>query len=283
MIEFLKKEFPYPHWEYLNKETNDRLTIAPERGGLITGWRCKDKEVLYFDQERFLIKTQSVRGGIPLLFPICGDLPGGVLRLPKGQYPMNQHGFARDSCWKITLLEDNLGIRLEMSDSPTTLAIFPYKFMAQIEARLKLNRLEIKIKILNQDNILIPFSFGLHPYFNVSNLNQVDIQGIPPACVDQRNMQEDQTKKQIENLNQGVDFLSGPSSVVKIMDLSSGNKIKLEHEAPMDLTVVWTDPPRSMVCVEPWTSPRASLITGDRMLHVEPGCSYTLNTAIEYE
>jgi len=39
----------------------------------------------------------------------------------------------------------------------------------------------------------------------------------------------------------------------------------------MDLAVVWTDPPRRMVCLEPWTSPRRSLINGEKRLFINPG------------
>ena len=45
----------------------------------------------------------------------------------------------------------------------------------------------------------------------------------------------------------------------------------------MDLTVIWTEPPRAMVCVEPWTGPRQSLISGDRKLESEPGASTSLS------
>ena len=41
---------PYPHWEYTHPESGDRLRIVPERGGIVTEWRCGEREVLYFDQ-----------------------------------------------------------------------------------------------------------------------------------------------------------------------------------------------------------------------------------------
>jgi len=52
--------------------------------------------------------------------------------------------------------------------------------------------------------------------------------------------------------------------------LFSRNVIELIHQEPMDTTVIWTDPPRQMVCLEPWTSPRNSLVTGDRKLEIKP-------------
>ena len=73
-ISFRKKTSPYPHWEYSNPEFDSLIRIVPERGGLITEWHSQGKELLYFDLERFMDKEKSVRGGIPILFPICGDL-----------------------------------------------------------------------------------------------------------------------------------------------------------------------------------------------------------------
>ena len=67
--------------EILEVEKKHRLRVVPERGGLITEWRCGDHEILYFDLERFQNKEKSIRGGIPILFPICGDLPGNLLKV----------------------------------------------------------------------------------------------------------------------------------------------------------------------------------------------------------
>ena len=44
----------------------------------------------------------------------------------------------------------------------------------------------------------------------------------------------------------------------------------------MDLTVVWTEPPRRMVCLEPWTGPRQALVSGDRKLELAAGDSLKL-------
>ena len=78
-VSFEKKTKPYSHWEYSNPEFDSSIRIVPERGGLITEWRSEGKELLYFDLDRFLDRDKSVRGGIPILFPICGDLSEGYL------------------------------------------------------------------------------------------------------------------------------------------------------------------------------------------------------------
>ena len=74
----------------------------------------------------------------------------------------------------------------------------------------------------------------------------------------------------------GVDFICGPSESVILLDLSNGRRIHLQQQDPFNLTVVWTDPPRKMVCLEPWTSPRDSLRNGERLLELEPDEIQTL-------
>jgi len=55
-------------------DKNNYIKFCPERGGVITNWVSDGNEILYFDETRFMDKTKSIRGGIPILFPICGNL-----------------------------------------------------------------------------------------------------------------------------------------------------------------------------------------------------------------
>ena len=85
-------------------------------------------------------------------------------------------------------------------------------------------------------------------------------------------MAEVDTASQLGRLTDGVDFLTRPvGASVALIDQAAGRRIELQHQSPMDLTVVWTDPPRSMLCLEPWTGPRQALISGDRKLELAPG------------
>tara|TARA_Y100001968_G_scaffold288273_1_gene290392 strand:- start:17 stop:874 length:858 start_codon:yes stop_codon:yes gene_type:complete len=268
-VRFVEKQNPYSHWEYSNSEYDSLIRIVPERGGLITEWRSEGKDLLYFDLERFLDKDKSVRGGIPILFPICGDLTESYLINGK-KYCLKQHGFARNLPWSINLLKDKIGIRLKLEDTIDTRSCFPFFFTLLMDVFLKEKSLQISVKIYNQSKESMPFSFGLHPYFQVSNLQKIKIDGLPEKCIDQTNMKVTNVSDQIRILDKGVDFLSYPSSSVKILDCLSRNVIELIHHEPMDTSVVWTDPPRQMVCLEPWTSPRNSLITGDRKIEIKP-------------
>ena len=272
-----KKGFPYSHWQFLNSDTGDSLRIVPERGGLITSWYCNGRENFYFDVDRFLQRKKSIRGGMPVLFPICGALESDCLSLPQGDFLMPQHGFARDIPWCIEPFEDKSGFLLKISDTDKTRNSYPFSFLVEMLIRLKGNALEINTLIKNNGHEPMPFSFGLHPYFKVGDLGKVTIKGLPEKCINHKKMSGDVTEHQLQNLSKGVDFITNTSEPITLIDCDEGREIELHHQSPMDLTVIWTDPPRQMVCLEPWTSPRHSLITGDRMLLLDPGASQELN------
>ena len=78
-------------------------------------------------QEIYNDKDKSIRGGIPILFPICGDLSEGYLIGDK-KYFLKQHGFARDECWQLGLLNDGNGINLSLKDNISSLEYYQFKF-----------------------------------------------------------------------------------------------------------------------------------------------------------
>lgn len=273
---------PYPHWS-LTTATGDELRIVPERGGLVTGWRSGGEDWLYFDVERYADPTQSIRGGIPVLFPICGGLADS---------PLPQHGFARNLPWQLEELaaadgaSAGPGVRLSLVDTDATRAVFPHAFTLELDYRLAPGCLAITARVSNTaaaGSPALPFSLGLHPYFAVQDLAAVQLEGLPEHCFDHIPMAEAATAGQLERLTTGVDFLAHPSGAVRLLDSaapSGGRWIAMETQAPLDLAVVWTEPPRPMVCLEPWTAPRGAMASGDRLLQVPPGetleltCSY---------
>ena len=283
---FRQQSAPYAHWEFVHPDSGDRLRVVPERGGLVTEWLCNGREMLYLDHERFADPAKSIRGGIPVLFPICGNLPNDRLPLVSGDFTLKQHGFARDLPWQIALLGDQSGVMLSLEDCADTRKAYPFGFRLQMEIRPLSAALEITTTISNtsaSESEPMPFSFGLHPYFNVSDLARTAVEGLPGRCFNHLEMAEAETAQQLNRLDQGVDFLTHAAGPVTLVDEQAGTRLQLQHHEPMDLTVVWTDPPRSMVCLEPWTGPRQALISGDRKLELGVGestrlrCRYSLS------
>lgn len=275
----IQRATPYPHWEFRDASSGDLLRLVPERGGLISGWRCGDQEVVYLDLERFLDPAQSVRGGVPVLFPITGGLPDNQLPLPQGTFTLAQHGFARQLPWQLEALADGRGVALELSDTAETLKAFPFPFLLRMEVRLAPAALEISTTVSNRGEATMPFSFGLHPYFNVSSLEGARFEGLPEDCLNHLTMAPTATAEQMARLAEGIDLLVRPSAgAVRLVDEAAGSTLELQLSHPLDLVVLWTEPPRRMVCVEPWSGPRQSLLSGDRKLELLPGASTVLHT-----
>lgn len=211
----------FPHWRFTDPASGDSLTVAPERGGLVTGWCCGGAEILYFDAERFADPAKSVRGGIPVLFPICGNLPGDVLTLPQGTFPLAQHGFARDLPWSIAPLADGSGVALRLEDGPQSRPHFPFAFALELELQLHPSALAITARITNRGEAgtaALPFSLGLHPYIAVADLARVRLEGLPESCIDHLSMAPAATADQLSRLEQGVDFLCSGQGPVRLVD-----------------------------------------------------------------
>jgi galactose mutarotase-like enzyme len=91
-------------------------------------------------------------------------------------------------------------------------------------------------------------------------------------------MEEASTAEQLEKLASGIDLLVRPSGAVRLVDEAAGTTLELQLNHPLDLVVLWTEPPRAMVCMEPWSGPRRALLSGDRKLELSPGTSTKLHT-----
>ena len=61
----------------------------------------------------------------------------------------------------------------------------------------------------------MPYSFGLHPYFKISDLKNIRIDGLSEDCFDHIKSINCGTLSQLEKIYEGVDFLQYDSSIGK--------------------------------------------------------------------
>jgi galactose mutarotase-like enzyme len=262
-------------------DQNNYIKFCPERGGVITNWVSDGKEILYFDEKRFMDKTKNIRGGIPILFPICGNLNTYSSFFGTDYLQLSQHGFARDLPWQFSFNENKKSLCLFLNESKKTKKYYPFDFELRLEITLKINCLEFEITIFNKTDIAMPINFGLHPYFNVSDFQNLEFVDNPLNCHNQEKNIISNTLDELKNINLGVDLLMYTSGRSSFRDKIFGRQVILNNPYPFDLGVIWSDPPRRMICLEPWTSPRNSFIDGFRNIMIPSNDRKKLNASIQ--
>ena len=262
-------------------DQNNYIKFCPERGGVITNWISDGQEILYFDEKRFMDKTKSIRGGIPILFPICGNLNTSSSVFGKDYLQLTQHGFARDCEWQHSFNENEKSLSLFLNESKKSKKYYPFDFELRIEVTLKTSCLEFEITIYNKTDIPMPINFGLHPYFNISDFNNLEFIDNPLNCHNQEKNIISNTLDELNNINLGVDLLMYTSGRSVFRDKIFKRQVTINHPDPLDIGVIWSDPPRRMICLEPWTSPRNSFVDGFRNIIIPSNNISRLNASIQ--
>ena len=135
-----------------------------------------------------------------------------------------------------------------------------------MDISLEINCLKFKILISNKSKNEMPINFGLHPYFNISDFKNIQFINYPVNCQNQKNNTLDLTKNLIKNIDKGIDILTYTNGKSILKDFKLKRQITLINPYPFELSVIWSDPPRNMICLEPWTSPRNSLKNKSRRI-----------------
>ena len=108
----------------------------------------------------------------PILFPMVGKVYGNVFRVDGKEYPMGQHGFARDSEFAIQPAQGSDVERYVLADGPRE--NYPYKFELSVRYRTEGQRFYAEWEVLNIDSKDIHFQIGAHPALLLPDYNSAD-------------------------------------------------------------------------------------------------------------
>ncbi|WP_414574655.1 aldose epimerase [Anabaena sp. CCY 9402-a] len=269
----------------LSDETaSSHLEVVPERGGIITRWQIKGEEIFYLDTERFTNPELSVRGGNPILFPICGNLPDNTYTFNGKQYTLKQHGFARELPWEVTeqTTTDKAALTLVLNSNEQTKAVYPFDFQVVFTYELQGNTLLIKQQYQNLSSTPLPFSAGFHPYFLVGDKNQLEFAIPSQEYQDQKTKELHPFNGNFDFSRDEIDFAFGQitSQSASVTDHSRKLKLTLDSDDIFSMLVFWTLKGKEFYCLEPWSAPRNALNTGEKLTLLEPGASYTASVRL---
>jgi galactose mutarotase-like enzyme len=259
--------------------------VIPERGALVSRFIVEGEPILFLDESTLVDPTKNVRGGIPVLFPSPGVLPGGTYTAEGREYPMRRHGFGRDVPWEVRSQESSRVV-LALGHSEGTLREFPWRFEALLTVTLVGTALHLSFSAENRDSRPMPLHLGYHPYFYVPQGNKASA-----------SVETDASRAWDNRLGATVPFsgwaLTGSEVDLHLLDhslqgttLERGQglrPVELAWSPSFTTLVVWTLAGRDFVCVEPWTAPGGALKSGQGLITVAPGATFASEFEISVE
>lgn len=248
--------------------SNDKITIQADSMGaeLKSLKRVADaKEYLWQGNPTYWRRTS------PVLFPIVGALKNGCYRIGDEEYPMGQHGFARDMEFQLkSQVASEIWFSLRSDEK--TLAVYPYPFLLEIGYELAGSTVIVKWRVSNPEEEPIWFSIGGHPAFlcpidpgtdqTQYKLSFDEKEQIVSSCIEDGLLGKD---KKTYRLRDGLlpitaDLFDGDALVVENDQAHSVSLMKpdgtpyltVDFDAP--LFGIWSPPKKKapFICIEPW-------------------------------
>jgi len=226
-------------------------------GAQVLSWVAGGRERLYLSPQAIFDGQSAIRGGIPLCFPQFNQ-----------RGPLPKHGFARNLTWAAQAPlsdteQDASVLRLRLHSSPTTQAIWPQHFEAQLALTLGEGLLRVQLDVCNTGITLWEFTTALHTYLAVDAVESTRLEGLE-GCA-----RWDAVRDQ-HGLQSGAVTIAGEydrvfRAPVQPMRLHDGpHSLQISQSQSLGSTVVWNpgaslssrlpdlpaDGYRSMLCVE---------------------------------
>ncbi|HDL5903215.1 TPA: D-hexose-6-phosphate mutarotase, partial [Mannheimia haemolytica] len=183
------------------------------QGAQLLSWQPynAEQDVLWLSEiEPFRIGS-AIRGGIPICYPWFGSIKEPA------------HGTARIQEWRLvehTCSDENVGL------------VFALENKAKMEMMLG-ETCELYFTHLDPE----PAQLALHSYFNIGDIEKVEVQGLPTRCFDKLTDQEVEVPSP-RKISENVDCIYPAQAVNFIQDFANQRTIKVEHINATE-TVLW--------------------------------------------
>ncbi|KAL0873282.1 hypothetical protein Bca101_022987 [Brassica carinata] len=209
-------------------------------GGQVASWKdAKGEELLVMSSKAIFKPPTPIRGGIPILFPQYANTG-----------PLPSHGFVRQRFWEIDTNPPQLPsnsyykafVDLILRPSQDDFKIWPHKFEYRLRVHLGTEgELVLTSRVKNTDVKPFNFTMALHPYFSVSDISEIQVEGLQNLdYLDQlKNRTRSTDHEKAITFTSQFDriYLSTPDDI-RIVDKKKNKTIVVHKEGQVD-AVVW--------------------------------------------
>jgi glucose-6-phosphate 1-epimerase len=230
-------------------------------GAQLLSWKTADgQEQLYLSPRAVMDGLAAIRGGVPVCFPQFNMRMLDGVKLPK-------HGIVRNMVWHLASQTED-GVRLELSSSDATRAVWPHEFTAGLDVRMSNDSLRVSFDVINTGRIAFPFAIALHTYLAVSDIHEAVLHGLEGATYWDAvaDLQKPNERKRDDHaLRFGPETDRVYANAPRTLILADARRqLRITHSHSLPDTVVWNPgealcsqlsdmPPdgwRQMLCVE---------------------------------
>ncbi|MHA3886377.1 D-hexose-6-phosphate mutarotase [Stutzerimonas degradans] len=162
----------------------DAELLVAEQGAQVLSYRQGDAAPLIWLSEQAEFKQgQSVRGGVPICWPWFGDLarnPPAVQAAYHSEQPAPFHGLVRALPWQLAEQRcegDVALLEFRCTQAQAQLPGWPHAVELTLQIRLA-DRLRLTLTSHNRGDRPVAISQALHSYFAVSDIRQVEVEGL---------------------------------------------------------------------------------------------------------
>ena len=177
---------------------------------------------------------------------------------------------------------------LILESTPLTKFLYPFDFTVLMNYNLEGNTAAINMTVINEGDTNMPFSFGFHPYFKASKLENVDFDIKCATCSESAKGEQPAAPEKItltrkEGVDNSVRLLTGVQFPMTLTDSGNGHKVTVDADDSFDHAVLWQQDAESFVCMEPWNGWANSVNEEGRHEVLEPDEAMTADWSITIE
>lgn len=274
----------YTLYELTESSTNSRIVVCPERGGIVIGCQLNGVELFYLDKATFENPIANIRGGNPILFPICGQLENQSYEWNGQTYKMANHGVARTAVWEVvdTASDGEASITIRLRSNEQTLQSYPFAFELLFTYALKDGQLHTRQQYRNLgESEAMPFYAGFHPYFAIDTDKNIAYESDATRYVDYNdNVVKPFTGKiDLEDLVESVCLLDSKKSEISF-PVSKETRVHLTYDDIFKYMVLWSVKDRPFICAEPWMAATGELNRQEELVMLGAGEELRANFTI---
>ena len=225
-------------------------------GAHVLGWTPADGvERLYLSPDAVFDGQAAIRGGVPVCWPQFNQ-----------RGPLAKHGFARNMAWRVEPFDPAAPseVRLVLTDSEATRALWPHGFRATLIVTLTPQGLRTALDVVNTGAAPWSFTAALHTYLRVDEIADARLEGLQGAARWDavRDLRHPETAEALRFGEEFDSVYAAPAAPLRLVQ--PRGTVEIAQSASCTETVVWNPGPvlaaklsdlpddgwRHMLCVE---------------------------------